>query len=170
FLAQTGLSTCRGRWYTRPAANVSGRCWCERRRWGVTRFSRRNGGLRWLLAAALVACSGLVSAPVPAVAAGRMAGSSYAEINAGQPANDAQQAALNALPESVQDNYAGYWNWMRLGPNPYANWTPPAPPWKFCYSSAFQGNDWRVEGLTVAQDVTNQLKGMGLIDGDLITA
>jgi ABC-type sugar transport system substrate-binding protein len=123
-----------------------------------------------LLAAALVACSGLVSAPVPAVAAGSMQESSYTEINAGQPANDAQQAALNALPQSVQDNYAGYWNWMRLGPNPYANWTPPAPPWKFCYSSAFQGNDWRVEGLTVAQDVTNQLKGMGLIDGDLITA
>ncbi len=94
----------------------------------------------------------------------------YTDIASGQPATAAQQAALQTLPQSVQDNYAGYWNWMRLGPNPYANWTPPKPPWKFCYSSAFQGNDWRVEGLTVAQDVVGQLKSKGLIDGDLITA
>jgi ribose transport system substrate-binding protein len=115
----------------------------------------------------MVAWSGLSSAAVPVAA---QQDTDYTQINAGAPATPAQQAALDALPQAVQDSYAGYWNWMRLGPNPYANWTPPSPPWKFCYSSAFQGNDWRVAGLAVAQNVVDQLKGQGLIDGDLITA
>lgn len=89
--------------------------------------------VRCLLALAIVAVSGAFSAAVPVAA---QQDSDYTQINAGQPATPAQQAALDALPQSVQDNYAGYWNWMRLGPNPYASWTPPSPPWKFCYSSA----------------------------------
>lgn len=122
--------------------------------------------MRGVLAIAMVAVSGVFSAAVPVAA---QQDSDYTQINAGQPATPTQQAALDALPQSVQDNYAGYWNWMRLGPNPYADWTPPSPPWKFCYSSAFQGNDWRVAGLTVAQNVTEQLRSQGLISGDLIT-
>ena len=59
---------------------------------------------------------------------------------------------------------------MRLGPNPYADWTPPSPPWKMCYSSAFQGNDWRVAGLQRRPEHGRAVARPGLIDGDLITA
>lgn len=114
---------------------------------------------------AISACAG--------VSSGSSSGSvltSYTEISPGKPASQAQSDALQKLPASVRQNYDGYWNWMRLGPNPYANWTPPKAPWKFCYSSAFQGNDWRVEGLQVAQSLVGQLKAKGLVSGDLITA
>jgi ribose transport system substrate-binding protein len=99
------------------------------------------------------------------------AGGGYTPITPGKSKpTSAQKAALDQIPAKVRKNYVGYWNWMTLGPNPYANWTPPKPPWTFCYSSAFQGNVWRVEGLTVAQDVFGQLKKKGLAKGSLITA
>jgi len=113
------------------------------------------------------------AAPTTAAAAGGAATISlqgYTDITPGQPANEAQAAALQQIPDPLRQNYDGYWNWMRLGPNPYANWTPPKPPWKICYSSAFQGNDWRVEGLQFAQDMFGQLKAKNLVSGDLITA
>ncbi|MEU9889680.1 substrate-binding domain-containing protein [Sphaerisporangium sp. NPDC051011] len=75
--------------------------------------------------------------------------------------------ALDALPESVRPDYAGFWNSTRLGPNPYAGWKAPKAPWKLCYSSAYQGNSWRVEGLKTAQLLTQQLRDKGLVKDDL---
>ncbi len=83
----------------------------------------------------------------------------------------ADTAALNRyVPASLRRYYSGFWNWVRLGPNPYANWTPPQAPWHLCYSSAYQGNSWRVEGLKVAQEIFGQLKAKGLVKGSLTTA
>lgn len=95
-------------------------------------------------------------------------GGGYTQLSPGGTATSADQAALAALPKSVQGNYAGFWNSTRLGPNPYANWKPSKAPWKFCYSSTYQGNSWRVEGLDVAKSVVAQLKSKGLVDGDLL--
>ena len=36
-----------------------------------------------------------------------------------------QKEALNQLPEALRPYYAGYWLLAKIGPNPYANWTPP---------------------------------------------
>jgi ribose transport system substrate-binding protein len=94
----------------------------------------------------------------------------YTELSPGaaQPTAD-QTAALKAfVPESLQEYAEGYWTWMRLGPNPYANWTPPPAPWQFCYSSAYQGNSWRVQGLNVAKDIWGQLQKQNLTKGELI--
>lgn len=76
--------------------------------------------------------------------------------------------ALEAVPADVRDNYAGFWNSTRLGPNPVPDFVPPKAPWQFCYASAYQGNSWRVEGLKTAQLLTDQLRGQGLVKGDLI--
>lgn len=103
---------------------------------------------------------------------GAVSSADYTQITTGQAhANSVQAAALKKyIPQALQKNANGFWNWMRLGPNPYANWTRPKPPWQFCYSSAYQGNSWRVEGLTVAQDIWNQLKKKNLVKGKLIAA
>jgi ribose transport system substrate-binding protein len=99
-------------------------------------------------------------------------GASYTQLTPGQPdASPAQAAALQKyIPASLQKDADGFWNWMRLGPNPYANWTPPKAPWQFCYSSAYQGNSWRVEGLDAAKGAWSQLKAQNLVKGNLIVA
>jgi len=95
----------------------------------------------------------------------------YTDLTPGSADPTAEQtAALNAfIPSSIQSNAEGFWNWMRLGPNPYADWKPPKAPWHICYSSAYQGNSWRVEGLKAAQDVFNQLKTQNLVKGSMTT-
>jgi ribose transport system substrate-binding protein len=119
---------------------------------------------------ALTACSLSAKDATSASSAGTGNSGSYTTLSPGGSQTDADKAALAALPASVQDTYAGFWNSTRLGPNPYANWTPSAAPWKFCYSSAYQGNSWRVEGLDVARNIVAQLKTKGLVDGDLVVA
>jgi hypothetical protein len=51
-----------------------------------------------------------------------------------------QAEALNLLPEVLKPYYAGYWLLAEIGKNPYADWTPPKAPWKFCYNDSYQGN------------------------------
>lgn len=96
----------------------------------------------------------------------------YTQLSPGQSNPSAAQAAAlrKYIPAALRTDAAGYWNWMRLGPNPYANWKPPKPPWQFCYSSAYQGNTWRVEGLDVAKSAWQQLKNQKLVKGNLIEA
>ncbi len=115
----------------------------------------------------LAACSSSAS-----TGGGTVSSADYTQITTGQAHPDAAQAAAlkKYIPEALQKDASGFWNWMRLGPNPYASWTPPKAPWQFCYSSAYQGNSWRVEGLTVAQDIWGQLKKKNLTKGSLITA
>jgi ribose transport system substrate-binding protein len=130
------------------------------RRRGVT-----AGLAMGLLLLLLTACGGL--------SAGNSASgstSSYTELGTGKDSTAADQAALKEVPASARDAYAGFWQSTRLGPNPYADWKAPEGPWKLCYSSAYQGNSWRQEGLTVAQNITDQLAQQGLADGDLLVS
>ncbi len=96
----------------------------------------------------------------------------YTELTPGKPDPTPAQAAALAkyIPAALQKDSAGFWNWMRLGPNPYANWTPPKAPWQFCYSSAYQGNSWRVEGLEATKAAWQELKDQNLVKGSLIVA
>jgi ribose transport system substrate-binding protein len=118
----------------------------------------------------LTACSLSAKDAAGTSSTGTDDGGSYTTLSPGGPVTAADTAALAALPAAVQDTYAGFWNSTRLGPNPYAKWTPSKAPWKFCYSSAYQGNSWRVEGLNVAKSIVAQLATKGLVDGDLIVA
>jgi ribose transport system substrate-binding protein len=112
----------------------------------------------------LAACSGLAAEDDPASSSS----STYTTLLTGQEPTDVETAALASVPESVRDAYAGFWHSTRLGPNPYADWEAPGGPWKFCYSSSYQGNSWRVEGVTVAENIVAQLDEQGLVDGELL--
>ncbi|MGO1974012.1 MAG: substrate-binding domain-containing protein [Propionibacteriaceae bacterium] len=127
------------------------------------------GALLGTLALLLTAC-GAGSGEI--AGAGSGSGSDeYTEMRTGEvDPSPEDEAALEALPESVREHYAGFWNSTRLGPNPYAEWTPAEAPWKFCYSSAYQGNTWRAEALTAAELMTDQLREQGLVEGELVVA
>ncbi|WP_432990611.1 substrate-binding domain-containing protein [Dactylosporangium sp. CA-233914] len=119
------------------------------------------------LALALTACGGLAASPGDESSSSAAA---YTELATGSAASAADEAALQKVPASARDAYAGFWQSTRLGPNPYADWSAPKAPWQFCYSSAYQGNSWRQEGLTVAQGIVDQLTGQGLVKGKLIVS
>ena len=79
-----------------------------------------------------------------------------------------QKAALDMLPESLRPYYTGYWLLANIGPNPYANWTPPKAPWKFCYNNSYQGNSWRQNALDKYKALVEDYKKKGLASGDLV--
>jgi ABC-type sugar transport system substrate-binding protein len=79
-----------------------------------------------------------------------------------------QKAALDLLPESLRPYYTGYWLLANIGENPYANWTPPKAPWKFCYNDSYQGNSWRQNALEKYKALVDEYKKKGLASGDLV--
>jgi ribose transport system substrate-binding protein len=132
------------------------------------RISRKVAliGLAVGLMAPLAACGGLSADGDDAKASS----GSYTELRTGKSETAEDTKVLDKLPASVRDTYAGFWHATRVGPNPYADWKPSKAPWKFCYSSAYQGNSWRQEGLTVAQNIVAQLEKKGLADGPLVVS
>ena len=79
----------------------------------------------------------------------------------------AQEADLKRLPEAVRPYYLGYWLFSTLNDNPYADWTPPKAPWKFCYNDSFQGNAWRQAALAKYKALVADLQTRGLVKDDL---
>lgn len=81
----------------------------------------------------------------------------------------AEQAdALKLLPESLRPYYVGYWLLAEINQNPYADWTPPKGPWKFCYNDSYQGNSWRQAALDKYKALVDDYKKQGLASGDLV--
>ena len=81
----------------------------------------------------------------------------------------AEQAdALKLLPESLRPYYVGYWLLAEINQNPYADWTPPKGPWKFCYNDSYQGNSWRQAALDKYKALVEDYKKQGLASGDLV--
>jgi len=79
----------------------------------------------------------------------------------------AQPVGLSAVPTALQKYYKGFQYFLKMYPNPYANWTPPAPPWKFCYNDSYIGNLWRQESLATYKKLVGQLTEEGLAKGGL---
>lgn len=132
-------------------------------------------GLKRLLAVGALSVSALMvlsacgASDGPIGESGSSNAAEYTELRTGEvEPSEADTAALEALPESVRDNYAGFWHSTRLGPNPYADWTPPEGPWKLCYSSLNLEISWYTEGLTVAEMLTDQLREQGLVEEELV--
>ena len=87
-------------------------------------------------------------------------------------ASPAKGAATNPgmarIPKSMRGQYAGIPSYETIGPNPYANWHPAAPPWQICYNDSYQGNTWRTSALSEAQKLNKQLVKGGLSKGNMI--
>jgi ABC-type sugar transport system substrate-binding protein len=74
---------------------------------------------------------------------------------------------LSAIPATYRTYYTGYQYFIKMYPNGYANWSPPKPPWKFCYNDSYIGNAWRADSLATYQRIFTQLKADGLATGTL---
>lgn len=123
------------------------------------------GVLLLALSVPLAACGGLAANDASEASAG-----TYTQLRTGKAGTAEDDKVVEGVPASVRDAYAGFWHATRIGPNPYADWKAPQAPWKFCYSSAYQGNTWRQEGLDVAKSIVADLDAKGLVDGDLLVS
>ncbi|GGL94726.1 ribose ABC transporter substrate-binding protein [Nakamurella endophytica] len=74
------------------------------------------------------------------------------------------------MPAAARDNYAGFENFVKLLPNGYASYKPPAAPWKFCLSESYTGNSWRQNHLAELQRLVKGLADTGKATGDLVVA
>jgi len=116
-----------------------------------------------LAAAALLAAGAIESGAL----AGEASSVSLEGLKLATPSAE-QKAALDLLPESLRPYYTGYWMLANLDPNPYANWTAPKAPWKFCYNDSYQGNSWRQNALDKYKALVDEYKKKGLATGDLV--
>jgi ABC-type sugar transport system substrate-binding protein len=122
-------------------------------------------------AAATTAAAGSSAAPASS------SGTSSAASTAGTPSTAAaslipagKTVPLTAIPASVRDNYAGYDSFSKLFGNPYASWTPPPAPWKFCESTSYTGNTWEQGTQAEFTKLVKEAQTMGLAKGALTVA
>lgn len=87
-------------------------------------------------------------------------------LNLAEP-NQEQADAMQLLPSSLRPYYIGYWMLAPLAANPYADWTAPPKPWKFCYNDSYQGNSWRQAALDRYRELVSEAKSEGLAKDDL---
>ena len=128
-------------------------------RWLRVLRTARAGALALLLAGMLAGATDAAGAAEPS-----LEGLALAKPNA------EHAKALEQVPESVRQYYVGYWLFAALHPTPYANWTPPRPPWQFCYNDSYQGNSWRQAALQEYRKLVAELAGHGLAKPELIVS
>ena len=102
-----------------------------------------------------------------AIGAATVLATSASSAPATVSAKTASPAGLSAVPTAFQKYYEGFQYFLKMYPNPYANWTPPKPPWKFCYNDSYIGNQWRQESLATYKRLVAQLTKQGLAKGGL---
>jgi ribose transport system substrate-binding protein len=83
-------------------------------------------------------------------------------------ASELKHSIPAAVPKAVRKYYGGFWYFAKIMGNPYVNWTPPKPPWQFCYNESYLGNAWRQESLAEYEKLVKEYKRAGLAKGNLI--
>lgn len=86
-----------------------------------------------------------------------------------EPSGADQKAALSNVPPKARAFYDHYWYNAPVGPNPYANWTPPPPPWQFCLNDSMLGTSWRTDLLNELKKLNAQYHAVGLTKEDVLT-
>lgn len=84
------------------------------------------------------------------------------------PSADEQQAAMATVPQQARTYYDHYWYNAPVAPNPYANWTPPPPPWQFCLNDSMLGTSWRTDLLKELKKLNAQYHAAGLTKPDVL--
>ncbi|MGH7072882.1 MAG: substrate-binding domain-containing protein [Stellaceae bacterium] len=113
------------------------RRWYRVARWGVV-----LGALGW------------------AMSVGGGPAASAAEIKV--PTRAVQAAALSHVPAVARKYYDHYWYNAPVTTNPYANWTPPKPPWQVCDSDSMLGTSWRTDLFNEIKKLNAQYHKAGL--------
>jgi ribose transport system substrate-binding protein len=83
------------------------------------------------------------------------------------PSAAEQQKAMALVPAGARASYDHYWTFSPIFANPYANWTPPKTPWKFCYSDSALGLSWRADLLKELKKMVAQYAAAGLTQKDV---
>lgn len=84
------------------------------------------------------------------------------------PTEAEQAAAMAKLPPPVRKYYDHYWYYSPIDNNPYANWTPPPPPWQFCDNDSMLASSWRADELNVIKKLNEQYHKVGLTKADVL--
>jgi ribose transport system substrate-binding protein len=84
------------------------------------------------------------------------------------PSTMEQQAAMATVPPKARAYYDHYWYNAPVAPNPYANWTPPPPPWQFCLNDSMLGTSWRTDLLNELKKLNAQYHAAGLTKPDVL--
>jgi ribose transport system substrate-binding protein len=116
----------------------------------------------WSIARALVLT--LTGAGIIAIGAER----AVAANDVPAPSAAEQQAALATVPPKARVYYDHYWYNAPVAPDPYANWTPPAPPWQFCLNDSMLGTSWRTDLLNELKKLNAQYHAAGLTKPDVL--
>jgi len=72
------------------------------------------------------------------------------------------------VPAGARDSYAGYWYFSSVLDDPYAKWTPPAPPWQFCFNDSFLSIPWRAEMYEEVKKLNAQYAKAGLAKAEVL--
>jgi ribose transport system substrate-binding protein len=78
------------------------------------------------------------------------------------PSQAEQDAAMAKIPPSARQYYDHYWYYSPIYSDPYANWTPPPPPWQVCDNDSFLASSWRADELDVIKKLNAQYHKVGL--------
>ncbi|GGL94789.1 substrate-binding domain-containing protein [Nakamurella endophytica] len=79
------------------------------------------------------------------------------------------EVGLSAVPKGAQQYYGSYDTFAKLFPDPYADWTPPPAPWKFCLNDSYLGNQWRQDNLAELERQVKLYQQAGLASGPLVS-
>ncbi|MFN8224794.1 MAG: substrate-binding domain-containing protein [Gaiellales bacterium] len=119
---------------------------------------RRSAGRRRQHRAAVLA--------ITAFAVVAVAGSALAAVSTVRATS--AEVPVSKLPKSVQQYYEGVQYVAKVQTNPYAKWTPPKAPWKFCLNESFLANSWRQLTMNEFQKLVGQYRKAKLAKGDLV--
>ncbi len=133
-----------------------------------TRRKLRIFALVAVVTALAAACSSGTTADTTTSAAQPTGETTTAATETTAAAEASGELTIDALPKEVQQYYGSYETFAKLFPDPYQDWTPPAPPWKFCLNNSYLGNDWRQGDLAEYQRQVKLYQDAGLADGDLV--
>jgi ribose transport system substrate-binding protein len=98
-----------------------------------------------------------------------VAGSGVFAANEPQaPSAAEQKSAIATVPAQARQYYDHYWYNAPVSPNPYANWTPPPPPWQVCDSDSMLGTSWRTDLLNELKKLNAQYHAAGLTKADVL--
>jgi ribose transport system substrate-binding protein len=116
----------------------------------------------WSIARALVLT--LIGAGIIAIGAEHVLAANEIPM----PSAAEQKAALATVPAKARIYYDHYWYNAPVAPDPYANWTPPAPPWQFCLNDSMLGTSWRTDLLNELKKLNAQYHAAGLTKPDVL--
>jgi ribose transport system substrate-binding protein len=82
-------------------------------------------------------------------------------------ASNDESLTIEAVPESVRENYRGFENIVKIHESAYTDYTPKSEPHTWCMSESYTGNTWRKNHISALEKLVSQLKSEGRATDEL---